>query len=138
MILIGKIPKSHQEALAYFARYLLTPQLLRHIIIRVVYRRNISFLGCVEVLEYNSRNMPREFVVEIKHGQTEEEYLRTLAHEMIHVKQYALGELNEQMDLWLGEKYESDRIAYHKQPWEIEAHDLSEVLLYEYNRRSHV
>jgi hypothetical protein len=103
-----------------------------------VYRKTIPFLGAVEILEYNSRNMPREFVIEVKQGQSEEEYFRTLAHEMIHVKQYATGELNEQMDLWMGEVCESDKIAYHKQPWEIEAHDLSEVLLYEYLRRNDV
>lgn len=134
MILIGRIPTYQEKAIAFFSDFIMSRRVSRFLIIRIVYRKNINFLGSVEVLETNSRKVPREFILEMKTGQSKEEYLRTLAHEMIHIKQYALGELNEEMSLWHGKKHDSEKIPYAKQPWEIEAHDLSEILLAEYYR----
>ena len=64
-------------------------------------------------------------------------YLRTLAHEMVHVKQYAYGELNEQATYWCG-KFFSSNLNYHEQPWEIEAHDVSDLLMLQYTEKYNV
>lgn len=55
--------------------------------------------------------------------------LNTLAHEMVHVKQYVKGELSSRkgLQLWKG-KHVSSKLAYHETPWEIEAM-RKEVLL---------
>jgi hypothetical protein len=45
--------------------------------------------------------------------------METVAHEMVHVKQYAKGELTEQS--WQG-KLINPKQEYWDQPWEIEAH----------------
>jgi hypothetical protein len=50
------------------------------------------------------------------------EMATTLAHEMVHVKQYVYGETNEKLTRWKGERVDSDTIDYWVQPWEIEAH----------------
>ena len=68
---------------------------------------------------------PREFDLELHKHQKLRDFLTTLAHEMVHVKQFARGELYESTRLgrhrWQGEwlKNEPD---YWDQPWEIEAH----------------
>ena len=54
-----------------------------------------------------------------------QEMIVTLFHEMIHVKQYADGRL-EQVGVWLGKKYEC---AYDQLPWEIEAHEMEKVMM---------
>jgi hypothetical protein len=51
--------------------------------------------------------------------------LMTLAHEMVHAKQYIRGHYKAAMSrngkhkrFWLGKQYS---VAYHKRPWELEA-----------------
>lgn len=51
--------------------------------------------------------------------------LMTLAHEMVHVKQYVRGQYRGELSrngkmkrIWLGKSYS---VAYHKRPWEREA-----------------
>jgi hypothetical protein len=53
----------------------------------------------------------------------------TLAHEMVHAKQFIKGELtsNEKCMKWNGKKV-SAKLAYHQTPWEIEAMS-SEVIM---------
>jgi len=57
--------------------------------------------------------------------------IRTLAHEMVHIKQFARGELRMLYTgycaKWKGEKYTND-ILYETRPWEIEANTLEPVL----------
>jgi hypothetical protein len=51
--------------------------------------------------------------------------LETVAHEMVHVKQYARGELYQGSRIakhrWQG-KWISNNVDYWDHPWEIEAH----------------
>ena len=72
---------------------------------------------------------PREFDVDININQKQRRLLETVAHEMVHVKQFARGELYESVaqgrHRWQGE-WLSNRsksvMDYYDQPWEIEAH----------------
>ena len=48
--------------------------------------------------------------------------LETIAHEMVHVKQYARRELHPVHDTWLGKTYNPKKVSYWDLPWEIEAH----------------
>ena len=55
--------------------------------------------------------------------------LETIAHEMVHVKQYARRELHPVTDTWCGKTYNPKKTSYWDLPWEIEAHG-SEVGLF--------
>ena len=48
--------------------------------------------------------------------------LETIAHEMVHVKQYARRELHPVHDTWCGKTYNPKKVSYWDLPWEIEAH----------------
>lgn len=63
----------------------------------------------------------RFFELEIDKNLSLRRLLTTVAHEMVHVKQYARKELQEDYD-WLGKTYSPDKVSYWDQPWEIEAH----------------
>ena len=130
MILTGKIPKSHRAAIEFYAENLFTPQKRRHLFLHVKYcRKKVQEHGNIAVDDYNVLGMPIGFVMEI-YRDTEEEMLKTIAHEMIHCSQYARGELNEEMTYWRGRKVNSDEIPYFEQPWEIEAESKG-IQLYE-------
>jgi hypothetical protein len=120
MNVIGKIPKKHLSAINFFADNLFTPQRKRHICLHIKYRKKMDVSGLVSIEGYNVLGTPNEFIIEVLKN-TEEEMLKTLAHEMTHVLQYVKNELNEDMSIWRGRKVNSDEISYDEQPWEQEA-----------------
>ena len=78
---------------------------------------------------------PREFSIEVRRDQSYDDFCTTVLHEMVHVKQYARGELKERYkaghkQLWKNRDYtEAD---YFDQPWEKEAYRMQEVLFKKY------
>ena len=67
---------------------------------------------------------PREFDIEVHSKLKLRKFLTTLAHEMVHVKQFAKGELYESTvqgkHRWHGQ-WLAKEPDYYDQPWEIEA-----------------
>lgn len=82
--------------------------------------------------DYNAKGLPRYFTVEVKRDLSEKEKLRSIAHELVHIRQYATGQLNEEMTLWEGQSVNPDVIPYLEQPWEIEAYALGDKLYGDY------
>lgn len=83
---------------------------------------------------------PKEFSIKIV-GDTKEEMLKTLAHEMVHVKQYSRGELRDLISFgggivnFMGTRYrmiDSDLSEYMEQPWEIQAFSQEPILYNKY------
>ena len=74
-----------------------------------------------------------DYEMEINKNLDVETILVTLAHEMVHLKQYATKQLKskvvsgKEIDIWLGKKYKN--LNYLDQPWEKEASSL-EMQLY--------
>ena len=68
---------------------------------------------------------PKSFEIEIHKDMPLRKVLETICHEMVHVKQYARGELYESSaqgkHRWQGKWLDKDP-NYWDQPWEIEAH----------------
>lgn len=128
MITANKLSNWQVNALNYFAKKLLSPQMRRNVGIRVVIRRTMPVLGFTIIDDYNAAGVPRMFILEINGTQDDEEKVKTLAHEMVHVKQYCKKELNEEMSKWRGQDVDADTIDYDDQPWEIEAETLGNQL----------
>jgi hypothetical protein len=68
---------------------------------------------------------PREFTIRVREGMCLSKKLKTICHEMVHVKQYATGEMRQswrpsRMTKFNGALYPDD-MDYWDQPWEIEA-----------------
>ena len=69
---------------------------------------------------------PREFTIELDATMSIRNILITLAHEMVHVKQWAKDEMYEyyntpNMVRFKGEKMYQNEVDYWDYPWEIEA-----------------
>jgi hypothetical protein len=119
MIITGKVPKLHLSAIDYYADILFSPTKKLQLEITVQYKK-LDVYGSVYIDNYNLKGRPNSFVIEINRSLNKEEKLKTLAHEMVHTKQYSLGYLNESMTRWHGKKVSTD-IKYENKPWEIEA-----------------
>jgi hypothetical protein len=72
---------------------------------------------------------PKFLTMIIDSGLEFERLIITLAHEMIHVKQYARGQIKSSRSCkthyWMGRHI---RKSYYDQPWEIEAYTKERVL----------
>jgi hypothetical protein len=112
----------------YFAEILLSSQMLNFVNIDVKIVSGNAPSGLCIIDEYNNQNKPRSFTIEINKNQSKMEILNAVAHEMVHVKQYVYGELNEQMSSWLGQKIDCNEVDYFEQPWEVEAYNLEAFL----------
>ena len=126
--------KSYVEnAALFFAKELIPNNRIRnncHTTIR--FNSKIEEYGFASVENFNTKNQPREFQIEIHPGIGVRNILTTLAHEMVHVKQYINGELNDSMTTWKGKNVNSDKMDYWNQPWEIEAHGVEPGLFYKF------
>jgi hypothetical protein len=117
-----------KRAAQFYAQELISPKLLENIYLRIKFSSKIEAYGYAQILEYNSSRKAREFEIEIHSGIGAAEILKTLAHEMTHIKQYVYGETNETLTRWKGIRVDSDNLDYWVQPWEIEAHGMESGL----------
>jgi len=75
----------------------------------------------------------RMFEIELSEFLGFDELIKTVCHEMVHVKQYARGEMKAESIgavLWRNEEVASDPANYYEFPWEVEAYEM-EVILFE-------
>ena len=75
----------------------------------------------------------RMFEIELSEFLGFDELIKTVCHEMVHVKQYARGEMKAESIgavLWRNEEVASDLANYYEFPWEVEAYEM-EVILFE-------
>ena len=87
--------------------------------------------------EVNHRHY--EFIIRLDYYPTDMHLMiSTLAHELSHVKQYAIGQLrydysNSNISIWEGKKFNSESIPYDELPWEIDAVLSEKALMSIYN-----
>lgn len=116
-----------------FAEKLLSPQLKKNINVKIHIKDKLGAGGYCDY-EEEGLPLPRTFSIEIQRLKTKIHMFVVLAHEMVHLKQMAKGEMKDRykktkyVTVYRGEVYEND-ISYWDQPWEIEAYGLEQSLV---------
>jgi len=78
--------------------------------------------------------LPTEFLIRLDNTLPTALFLRTLMHELVHVKQWCKGEMRQMLNektmtfKWHSEKINLASTNYYDYPWEIEAHGREEGL----------
>ena len=85
----------------------------------------------------DSNVRPRTFLIESDSQQNTTSFIKTVIHEMVHVKQYATGQMKERFKVghrvyWKDKDYTGT--SYSKTPWEREAYRKQESLTKEFLR----
>jgi hypothetical protein len=98
-----------------------------------ILNRECNADGICFVLESGSR--PRKFEVSIDTRLSLQDFIKTIIHEFVHVKQYVRGELVDRVrgrakTTWNNKDH--TKTPYSKQPWEREAYRLQEKFYIEY------
>jgi hypothetical protein len=126
-----------KESIRFFGKKLLSDNLYHKINLKIDFKyfnkENKEYAYCE--WEFNNHRS-RDFIITIDRSLGKRNMLLALAHEMVHVKQYAKGELKDYLRVnkckWLGETFDTDEIDYWEQPWEIEAHGREKGLYVKY------
>ena len=111
----SKSQKNHVEKMVAFCAKKLMPKMNLDITVNLC--KPTGAMGyCCEA------DNKRTFELEIDKSQSLRALLETVAHEMVHVKQYARRELDPNKEVWMGKTYNPENVNYWDLPWEIEAH----------------
>lgn len=111
----------------YCADKLFSKKLSKNIQLDIEFSRTLykedGILGEIDFDDSNHR--PREFTITVDSTVSKRRIMETIAHEMVHLKQYAKGEL---LDLekcgsikWQNQLVDN-KTNYWELPWEVEAH----------------
>lgn len=124
-----------RDAVEWYAVKLMGRRLSKHINVRILFKESLRHDRSIWA-ECDSKDRgpkQRNFTIRIDANSARNTTLITLAHEMVHVKQFARKELVElkynTLFRWYGELY-GDEVHYYEQPWEIEAHGREYGLYY--------
>lgn len=132
----------------FFARRLMHPNLVRVLNVDINVVKRHSTLGLCDAA-VNDRGKYRDFEITLRSGRGDPDICQTLAHEMVHVKQYSTGELSANGILvsiagrliytaqWAGKTWlpKSNECQYYDSPWEIEAYGREVGLYYRWRNR---
>jgi hypothetical protein len=127
-----------KKAAKFYGKYLLGNKLYKNISLIIKFEKfgkdNCDYAYCDWT---DDNHQSREFRITIDSRLNKKEMLLALAHEMVHVKQYAKGEMKDifrptRMVKWQGEKYLHEEMDYWEQPWEIEAYGRERGLYFKF------
>lgn len=112
------------DATDYYASKLLSRQLLPHVSVIVLFTKHLdddNEAEC-EIIGWGRKEAPRHFIIHVAYSKTMtlRSLLKVIAHEMVHVKQFAMREVDDDLTTWLGRRIPEDT-NYWDHPWEIDA-----------------
>ena len=131
IIIRGKSPKLSAEELRYaterMSSLIMSPQLLMNIQVTISFKKEDGVYGTVEINDNDTDtvSLPRSFWIRINPKLSKSLIIQTLAHELVHVKQFARGEMKDtrmpHVSKWNKQMINHETIDYWDLPWEIEA-----------------
>lgn len=122
----SKTQKKHTRTMVEFCIKKLMPR-MRNLEVNLHIKdfKDDNTMGYALASDYADEIRPRAFDVDINKNVELRKLLETVAHELVHVKQFARGELYQSCwtakHRWQGKWLNSNK-EYWDLPWEIEAH----------------
>ena len=120
-----KTQKIVKDLTRFCAEMLMSKRLADSLLIRIEFIKDLDnqYDGDCEYVDEESR--PKEFLIRVNNSLKLSKKLRTICHEMVHVKQYATGEMKYMSRPARFTKFQGtlypDEFDYWDSPWEIEA-----------------
>jgi hypothetical protein len=103
-----------------------------HITVEVLHRGLLreGVYGWCSVTDCDWR--PRSFLIELHNRLNEEDYIKTLLHECVHILQHIRGDLRDKRGIRCWKGIDCSNLDYEEMPWEREAHKMEKELYNEY------
>ena len=128
------------NAIVFYSEKLMSKRMLLGIDLNVVFvpRLEKDYIIVADCEWADDSVRPREFTVRLDADMGKRKMLIALAHEMVHIKQYAKGEMRDMMKQnhtkWFRETIDTDKADYWDLPWEIEAYGRETGLYIRFKR----
>lgn len=128
--------KECKAAAEFAASQLMSNKLANNITVKLLFSKEQTadkgWDGFADWVDRNDR--PREFIIGLDPNLSRKALLSTLFHEMVHIKQYATGQLKDYKRMkgtinWMGRLLRDNKSQAKHTPWEREAR-RKEVTLY--------
>ena len=116
-----------RNAVSFYAEEIFSKKMLEQITIKIKFEDDLDVYGSAMIDEWDDNDKPSIFLLEIHSNISAADVLKTLAHEMVHIKQFFDGTLNESITKWKNKKI-NPNLNYYDSPWEIEAFGLEIAL----------
>lgn len=125
------------QSASFFCDHLLKKRLSNNVKVVIklknnLYKRTKCFGFTLYTDDYARSDRHREFDIELESNLGPVFMLRTLAHEIVHVRQYARGQLVDpaygNYQKWQGVMFNEHLVEYKDLPWEKEAIQLEKEL----------
>ena len=117
------------QAVEYYCSRLMSKRMLNTLYIDIEFKKKLDDDEDFEAFcsYHGKEDGVRSFTIEIKKGLTTRDILTYLAHECVHVKQFATGEMKDGAvyaitTRWKGKEINEQKVDYWDHPWEIEAY----------------
>lgn len=117
-----------KDIVEFCGEMLMSPRLRNSLELTIRYTKGIyeEHNECGNCMWEDDNHRPREFTIEIEKDQSLRKALESVCHEMVHVKQFATGQMKDllkgrQYIKFDGVEYNRDKLSYWDYPWEIEA-----------------
>jgi len=139
----GEDPELREElkqAMVWFLHHLVSPSILKNVKIKI---KVVSDLYIKErykgsIIWTDKNHQPRSFFIDLDKDLSKTCKINVLAHECVHLKQFAEGYLKDltkpELTKWHDKRLDSNKIPYRRQPWEIEARAGARILASEYRK----
>ena len=112
-----------KQAIEFYGSELMSKRILSDLEITIKFKTKMEHWATAEIDDADIESKrPRKFVIEIHPWIGVKNIFETLAHEMVHVKQFAKQEIGNDMIYWKGDLVNVDKVDYYKLPWEFEAY----------------
>jgi len=139
----NKNQKKYVESIVHFCINKFMPRMQNlDITVRLKDLKGKAYGYCLAIDDDDTRpDRPRTFEIEVHSKMRLRKLLETVAHEMVHVKQYAKSELYQGQRInkhrWQG-KWMRNSLNYWDQPWEIEAHGRESGLFVQWAEKERI
>lgn len=128
-----------KESLRFYANELLGKRLAKNIKVYLVFEKLPNIINALCQWE-DDNHQCRSFIIIVNQNLNKKTMLISLAHEMVHVKQYARGELKDYLRSnnvrWKNRVFCLDKIEYWSSPWEKEAYKNDKLLYEKFKQRN--
>ena len=140
---VSFIGYNHRKKLVRDAIWWFLPKYVgRHVLDIEIHDKRMNREGTDAACMFSGYSRPRQFFIEMNNSLDNNEYLKGLFHELIHLKQWVLRQrvtTKDNKDYWYGKQID-DNVAYMDLPWEKEAYSREDTVFnwylksQEYNR----
>lgn len=122
------------------ASSMMSARLIKHLSLTIIFYDTDKGYPYADCGWEDTNYRPRKFSIVVSPRLSRKQQISSIVHEMVHVRQFAKGELMDYMNhrydkytKWKN-KLISIKVPYRKRPWEIEAYRLEKKLYKQYVR----